>query len=509
MRRPMQRVFALGLFLFLGACGSSDGGPPQDVSGGSGLQPAGAQDFGRFKAILMKGDVPAPETLDQVGFFAEHKLGTPPTSCAGPVCAQALLGSMANMISGSNCTLIHLGLGSPLDPQAQGRPDLDVAVVVQQDLPDPGPAIAGVRGGLEKLIAGLQARDTFTLVASASTSRLLAERLSDRDQALTAARALIPAAGANLYEGLRLGVDTLGPAVPGRHRRLVLVSAGKAAGIGGERMARLVRGFAEGGGGVTVVEYGIQGSAALLQGISDAGAGALYHTDNPGELPALFEREVGYSLIPVAERVQVRIAPGRSWRLREVFGLSQRAWSLAADAGRIEIPALFVAWRKEGGWSGERRGGGGGILIEVLPAAAADPRERPSVVADLELRYELPGGGGAKSAALQVVSPDGPGEVPSAGRFANASVEKGFVVLNLYVALRMAAERAAVGDLSGAYGVLVNIRRNAGKWEEQHPDLEIRDDLTYVDLFLSILEKKGATRLPPRAGWFIEPWPRD
>ena len=49
------------------------------------------------------------------------------------------------------------------------------------------------------------------------------------------------------------------------------------------------------------------------------------------DLPALFDREVSYSLIPIAEKVVIRLAPGRSYRLREVFGVSTASWTLAAD----------------------------------------------------------------------------------------------------------------------------------------------------------------------------------
>ena len=137
-RSPSLAALASLSLLFLSSvpltgCGSSADG--QESAGGSpsgtGLSPGGAQDFGRFKAILEAGKLPGPETLDQVGFFAEHKIGTPPTSCADPVCADAQLGAMANMISGSTCTLMHLSLGTPVDPRLQPRPPLDLADHVQ------------------------------------------------------------------------------------------------------------------------------------------------------------------------------------------------------------------------------------------------------------------------------------------------------------------------------------------------------------------------------------------
>src|SRR5262245_53065736 len=46
-----------------GAEGGDDG------AGGLGVGQGGAQDFGQFKEILENGDIPGPETIDDVGFF--------------------------------------------------------------------------------------------------------------------------------------------------------------------------------------------------------------------------------------------------------------------------------------------------------------------------------------------------------------------------------------------------------------------------------------------------------
>lgn len=511
-RTLLSGLLSLSLSLSAACSGSGDVGaaPSYGSSSGTGLAPGGAQDFGRFKAILDAGMLPGPETLDQVGFFAEHRIGDPPTRCSDPVCAQAQFGAMNNMINGSTCTLMHLALGTPLDPTTQPRPPIDIAIVVDQSSRDLVTGLADLRAGIGRLLDGIADADTVTVIAQGRDVRVLSAKVPGnlRDSVRAALSGLRVDAPGEPYDGLRRAVDTLGAPVSGRHRRVVYVSGAESRGqIGPERTARLIRGFAQGSGGVTVLALGELGNVRALQDLADAGAGALYYVGRTADLPALFDREVSYSLIPIAEKVVIRLAPGRSYRLREVFGVSTASWTLAADGGQIDIPALFSAWRTTTGSPLDRRGGGGAILVEVLPRTDA-PRERPAIVGDVTVEYNVPGGP-RKSVALQVVAPDGPYDTPPAGRFSTASVEKGFVVLNLYVALRMASQRSAVGDLRGAYDVLTSVQGHVRDWLDSHPDVEIQDDLRYVERFSDLLAQRGADQQPPRAPGYRDPWPRD
>src|SRR5262249_1435630 len=150
-----------------------------------------------------------------------------------------------------------------------------------------------LRAALGGLLDGLEATDQVTLVAAGDSALVLADRAS-----AAAARAaldqLASSANTTLYEGMRAAVDTLGPAVPGRHRRLIRASEGRpTTGIRTpDRLLKLVQTFAEGGGGVTAVEMGLSADARLLQQLADAGAGTLYFVQSVDELPALLAREV-------------------------------------------------------------------------------------------------------------------------------------------------------------------------------------------------------------------------
>mgnify|MGYP000072404952 CR=1 FL=1 len=133
-------LFALPL-LVLPACGDDGGAyggdgydPGGDDDGGDegslGVGQGGSQDFGQFKEILDRGQIPGPNTLDDVGFFNEHKLELPKPACANDVCLHGLYGEMGNMISGSGCITLLVGMNTAIDVTKLERPPLNLSLVI-------------------------------------------------------------------------------------------------------------------------------------------------------------------------------------------------------------------------------------------------------------------------------------------------------------------------------------------------------------------------------------------
>ena len=94
-------------------------------------------------------------------------------------------------------------------------------------------------------------------------------------------------------------------------------------------------------------------------------------------------------------------------------------------------------------------------------------------------------------------------QLPVGGYFTNATVEKGFVMLNIFVGFLMAADFAVDSDIGAARGVLTPLRDRVAEWLTQHEDPDITDDLEYIDLFLENLLKaefQTPVSTPP------EPW---
>ena len=93
---------------------TTDGGGSNPV--GPGVGQGGAQDFGQFRAILEDGGIPGPETLDDVGFFNEHKIELPAPDCGDDVCIHGALAQMGNLMTGADCMMVMIGMNTPIDP---------------------------------------------------------------------------------------------------------------------------------------------------------------------------------------------------------------------------------------------------------------------------------------------------------------------------------------------------------------------------------------------------------
>ena len=106
---------------------NDDGGAPPL---GPGVGQGGAQDFGQFRAILEAGEIPGPDTLDDVGFFNEHKIELPAADCGDDVCLHGALAMMGNFLTGTDCTMLLVGMNTPIDPAELERPPLNLAIAV-------------------------------------------------------------------------------------------------------------------------------------------------------------------------------------------------------------------------------------------------------------------------------------------------------------------------------------------------------------------------------------------
>ncbi|HEY3234548.1 MAG TPA: VWA domain-containing protein, partial [Polyangiaceae bacterium] len=245
----------LGLFgiaLVVGGCASSvengsvySSGPTQynnptqptptptqssNTAQGSNIDFSGSQDFGFFRSEVNAGRVPPPNALDAAGFFAEHFNALPPPTCGERICLQQMLGVMGNLLNGGNCTMLELGLNSPLEANPGARPPLSLAVVVDVSGSMAGEKIQFVRDGLGLLIDGMQDIDQLALIKYSDTATTVAplQPLSGhRVELRNASLALAAGGGTNLAAGLETGYreiqahyDTT------RQNRVILMSDG-------------------------------------------------------------------------------------------------------------------------------------------------------------------------------------------------------------------------------------------------------------------------------------------
>ncbi|MCH9681474.1 MAG: VWA domain-containing protein [Deltaproteobacteria bacterium] len=505
-------VLALAASCLAIGCGASADSAAGEAGGGvgAGVAQGGAQDFGQFRAILDAGDLPGPETLDDVGFFNEHKLELPPADCGEDICLHGELGVMGNMINGSNCTLVMLGMNTPIDPSTIERPPLNLAIAVDTSGSMQGPSIQFLREGLYRMLDDLGPDDRISIIGFDDTAEVMVEALAGDDPALALAIGSLEANGrTNIYDGLRVAYETVeAHADAGQQNRVILLSDGEAtAGIeSSTKLVEMSSAYNAEGYSLTTIGMGSEFNPELMRDLAEKGAGAFYFLEDPSAVQEVFEEEVQTFLVPLAQDVSISVQIDPGYTLRAIYGTKQaETWG---NVGQIDIPSLQIAHRtsvsdNEGG----RRGGGGAMIAEVVPNDPSQVQEA-GTVGTITMQWDVPGSDETKTTNVKIASPLTPGDTPDEGHFSFAGVEKSFVMLNIYAGFEMAAVRSSYGDLSGARGVLVPLADQVQTWLNDNPDEDIEDDLSYLRKFIDNLDAQGA-EFGPQNPNPPNPWPQD
>lgn len=478
--------------------------------GSAGVGQAGAQDFGLFRKLLEAGQLPAPSTLDELGFFAEHKLDYPTAACGEDLCMHGLLGIMGNMITGSPCTLVHVGLNTPIDVDSLARPPMHLVLAIDTSGSMAGESMSLVKAGLIKMLDHLGAADTVSLVRYGSDVTTLLEHkgLDARAEIEGQIAALQPGGTTDLFGGLFQALSLAGKyAQQEIHSRVILLSDGVAtAGLqNSAKLTSLAAGWARKGIGLTTIGLGADFDVEVMRALSEVGAGNFYFLEDAKAVAEVFTEEVKTMLFPIALDVTIQVTMGDGYLLGGAYGT--RGWTATPTGGQIDIPTLFLARRtdaKDPIESG-RRGGGGAIMIELIPLAGLANAALLDV-GTLEIAWTHPKTGVRHTRKSVLHSTQGPGDLPAGGVFTHKTAEKGFVMLNLFVGLRLAAELAADSDPGAGIGVLQALRTAVQGWLKDNPDPDIADDLKYVGLFIDVLQAQPAQFQTPIAP-ASNPWP--
>jgi Ca-activated chloride channel family protein len=514
-----KRLILLAFSLAVVGCGesasqSSSGtstppaGTDDSVPSSSVGQP-GSQDFGLFRQALDAGLVPGPELIDDMGFFAEHKLDYEPAACNGPVCLHGLVGVMNNMLNGADCTIIQLGMNSALDAKSLQRPSMHVVLVLDTSGSMLGEPIDYLKDGLLRMLDALEAGDTVSLVSYGSTSSVVLEHmtLTERIDLEKAIDGLAATGKTNIFAGLFDGyVLAERYAAKDVETRVILMSDGQPnEGIVAlDSLRALVGEHARQGIGITTIGVGKDFGVDLMRSLSEAGSGNFYFLENPKAMVEVFSDEVGTFLAPIATDVRIEAALGAGYLLGDAYGT--RGFRLTKEGGAVDIPVLFLGGRRSASdpITEGRRGGGGAILLELLRR-----REDGAVydfVGRVTITYTDPATGKSHEQVVDLELPDTAAEtIPEAGWFTDKTVEKGFVMLNLFAAFRLAAELARDADTGSAIGTLQAVRASVNDWLLDTEDADISDDLAYVDLFIAALKRQPGTPVVPASN----PWPYD
>jgi len=481
---PLGLVAGLGLF--------ATGCTSNDMAGASmSVGQGGSQDFGAFRQILDEGGIPGPSTIDDVGFFAEHVIELPEAECADDVCVHGVLGMMGNMIDGSDCTVVLLGLNSTVDLDAMERPPLNLALAVDTSGSMAGDSMAWTITGLLSMVDSLEPGDRVTLVDFDTRAEVLIEHAvaGDDDEALIAAiNSLSAAGGTNIHDGLAEAFESVAElAVEDMQNRVILLSDGLATSgntDSGDILA-LAEAHTEAGIGLTTIGMGSDFDIDLMRDLAEAGAGAFYFLEDPSAVEEVFVEEVETFLVPLGQDASIDLDVSDQYTLRNVFGTTDHF--IEGNHASIDIPLLQAALRtSDDDNEAGRRGGGMTVIAEMIPNEGAEAGQ----VGHVGFSYTEVSSAEIKDQEVLVESPINPDAVGVEGEFLDPSVEKAFVMLNIYVGFEMAAAFALEGNDDAALQTLYRLCRGVNAWLGANDDADIADDLVYVDRFIENLERR-------------------
>lgn len=497
----------------VGSAGSAGGG-------NTNVSLGGAQDFGYFRRQLDDGIVPAVGSFDSAGFFAEHHSELPEPTCGEQICVQPMLGVMGNLTNGANCTMLQIGLNSPIVADPNNRPPLNLSVVV-----DVSGSMSGagkldyVKDGLELMIDGLRDGDKFALITYSDGVNVpfpMQPIELKRSDARSIVQGLSANGGTNLYGGLQEGyLESQEHYESDRQNRVILLSDGMpTAGITSpDSIASMSATYNSDGVGLTTIGLGTSFNVELMRDLALRADGNFYFVEDAGAVSEVFGQELSYFTVPIGFDLKLSMRTGSDYDFGRAYG--SPLWQDTQTGGSVEIPSAFIAHRESDSDQtpdGGRRGGGSALLVEVMPKLSEDDGSgaTKSEVAIVDLEFREPGTNRIVTDSVTVQYPLPPWETRREGWFdstSTATVQKSFVMLNIYVGIENACTDFHDGNHAEVIGRLDRLIAAATDYNEEVADEDIAADIELLGKLRSVLIANGVP--DPSAPIPEDPWPAD
>ncbi len=493
---------------------------PEEM-GNTNVNLGGAQDFGYFRRLLDQNIVPQPGNFEASGFFAEHHTPLPTPVCGERICVQGMLGVMGNLINGNNCTLLQVGLNSPLTADPDNRPPLNLAVVVDvSGSMQADGKMEFVRSGLQQMLNELNDDDQIAIITYETRVDVpfaMAPIRGNRNDIQDIIEDLTPQGSTNLYDGLERGYRQIVEHYDsGRQNRVILLSDGEptAGNTSPNDIIAMSRGYNSDGAGLTTVGLGTDFNYQLIRDLSEQADGNFYFVENAGAVDEVFTQELSYFTLPVAFDLELEVNTGQDYDFGRAMG--SRLWENTDEGGRLSIPSVFLAHRVSDDDvtpDGGRRGGGSALLIELMPREDSNMGATEADVASISLSFREPGSNETITEEIQINYPYSPAEIFRQGFFDNSIVTKSFVMLNIYVALERACELFhEQNDPIEAIVTLDRLIAAAQDYNEEIQDTDIEFDIALMEQLITVIQSNS---IDPEEIENIEfdeledPWPAD
>lgn len=486
--RLVRTTLSLCVVALLGCSSSTSAASPEATptrNGSVGVGQGGAQDIAEFRSIVAGGDVPAPSTLDPVGFFAEHALALPDADCGSTVCAQAAL-AVARRFEGDPWTMAFVALNSSVDPSTLTRPPVHTVLVVEHTA-RMGTLAPSIFEAFHHFVVGLRPEDRLSVVEVGQVARVLQTALVPSDPALADAAMTLSMPGhdttAATYDGLALAGELLSDPSWTGHRHVLMLTSGAAdAGLASpDSVVTLAQSLLDADATISLVGFGEPYADTLPIAIGELGGGGYYFAESGTDLVGILDLEGRTSLFPIARDFTMRVTPAPGYTIGRTYGAA-RALSTSSEA-TLSAPVLLLGQRTgPADLDQGRRGGGGGFFIELLvDPTVTMPAGAPAFV--VETSYLDTASGLTVTNTRSITNPLASDQTPTGNlpEFSDATIGKAFMMLNMYLTMRTATTFYADGDCARAMGT-IDMMEQTIEWWQGSPlaDPDIQADWTLV-----------------------------
>lgn len=320
-----------------------------------GATVGGAQDINFFRAGAGHGEVPHPATITAEGLFSAHDLPLDlgPTSNDLFVVQAAAVPARFEVLP-EVTHLAQLGFSSGLAAATWHRAPLNLVAVVDKSGSMNGQPLALVRRSLHAALRQLGEGDQFSIVLYGDRSYVhLAPTpltATSRSRIAQAIDDIASNGSTNMEAGLEVGyrlARTSGRNFAGTTRVMLFTderpNVGNTAAAGFMGMAEAA---ARDGIGLTTIGVGVQFGTELANRISGVRGGNLFFFPDAAEMTRTFAEDFDTLVTELARDFNVRIAPGRGYRIAGVFGLPSNLLRWDGDAIVLDVATIFASKRK-------------------------------------------------------------------------------------------------------------------------------------------------------------------
>ena len=255
------------------------------------------------------------------------------------------------MLSGSNDTVLGVWVDVP-SASHRARAPADVALVIDTSGSMAGPKIENARLAARELVEKLADGDIVSIFtfADAAQERVPAVVLTraSRPAVLQVIAGLQPVGGTNMFDGLRWAEHSVLQSPPTHPvRRVVMISDGMA-NVGPSSpdvLGALAARGADGGVQVSAIGVGSDYDEHTLNALAMRSSGRLYHLEQPREMTAILDREIGLLQATAATGAFIEIVPAPGVEILGAEGV--RVDRHAGGSAQIPLGTMFSGQHRE------------------------------------------------------------------------------------------------------------------------------------------------------------------